>query len=259
MTEDKILTPESDPNAPRTCEGHGEPAPSLREPSPQVTDGVSSQSAPAPTEETGLPESQEPVALTVAVPTAVTMWNDTKIMNLSWRTAKMLSASALVPEHYRNSPENCLVAIDLANRLGLSPIMVMQNLYVVKGKPSWSGSFCAAAINGSGRFTPLEYCFVGLPGTDEHGCYALARRRGSGDVCRSETVTMKMAAREGWLNKPGSKWQTMPVQMMMYRAAAFFARAHCSDILLGIPTYEEVQDVSGYETVEKTTVTLDPQ
>ena len=100
-----------------------------------------------PTEE---PQNQEPLALSVAVPTAVTMWNDVKIMNMSFRTARMLSGSALVPDTYRNSPENCLVAIDLANRLGLSPLMVMQNLYVVKGKPSWSGSFCAAAINGSG-------------------------------------------------------------------------------------------------------------
>lgn len=203
------------------------------------------------------PQNQEPLALSVAVPTAVTMWNDVKIMNLSFRTAKMLSCSALVPDTYRGSPENCLVAIDLGNRLGLSPLMVMQNLYVVKGKPSWSGSFCAAAINGSGRFTPLEYVFVGEPGTPSHGCYAVATRRSNGSRCISDTVTMQMAQREGWLNKPGSKWQTMPVQMMMYRAAAFFARAHCSDVLLGIPTYEEVQDVRGYEVEEKTVISLD--
>ena len=201
------------------------------------------------------PVNQEPLALSVAVPTAVTMWNDVKIMNMSFRTARMLACSALVPDTYRNSPENCLVAIDLANRLGLSPLMVMQNLYVVKGKPSWSGSFCAAAVNGSGRFTPLEFIFVGEPGTDTHGCYAQAIRRSNGSRCVSDTVTMKMAKSEGWLNKSGSKWQTMPVQMMMYRAAAFFARIHCPDILLGIPTYEEVQDLHGADT-QPVTVTL---
>lgn len=201
----------------------------------------------APTQELPAEEihNQEPLALSVAVPTAVTMWNDVKIMNMSFRTARMLSCSALVPETYRNSPENCLVAIDLANRLGLSPMMVMQNLYIVKGKPSWSGSFCSAAVNGSGRFTPLEYIFVGTPGTDTHGCYARATRRSNGSQCVSDTVTIQMAKKEGWFNKSGSKWQTMPIQMMMYRAAAFFARVHCSDILLGIPTYEEVQDVHG--------------
>lgn len=205
-------------------------------------------------EETELPDSQEPVTLSVAVPTAVTMWNDPKLMNLSFRTARMLSVSALVPDAYKQSPENCLVAIDIANRMGVSPLMVMQNLYVVKGKPSWSGSFCAAAVNGCGRFSPLEYEFVGEEGQLSWGCYATAVRLSTGKRCRSETITMQMAKSEGWLNKPGSKWQTMPMQMMMYRAAAFFARAHCSDILLGLPTYEEVQDVKGYEDAGKQTV-----
>ena len=205
-------------------------------------------------EETELPAAQEPVTLQVAVPTAVTMWNDPKLMNMSVRTARMLSCSALVPDSYRQSPENCLVAIDISNRMGVSPLMVMQNLYVVKGKPSWSGSFCAAAINGCGRFSPLEYVFVGEQGKPSWGCYATAVRLSNGVRCQSDVITMDMAQMEGWLNKPGSKWKTMPRQMMMYRAAAFFARAHCSDILLGIPTKEEVQDVSGYEEEGKQTV-----
>lgn len=205
-------------------------------------------------EETELPAAQEPVTLQVAVPTAVTMWNDPKLMNMSFRTARMLSCSALVPDSYKQSPENCLVAIDIANRMGVSPLMVMQNLYVVKGKPSWSGSFCAAAINGCGRFSPLEYVFIGEQGKPSWGCYATAVRLSNGVRCQSDVITMDMAQMEGWLNKPGSKWKTMPRQMMMYRAAAFFARAHCSDILLGIPTKEEVQDVSGYEEEGKQTV-----
>lgn len=214
---------------------------------------------PAP-EDAEMPAAQEAVALSVAVPTAVSMWNDVKLMNMSFRTARMLSTSALVPDAYKQSPENCLVAIDIANRMGVSPLMVMQNLYVVKGKPSWSGSFCAAAINGSGRFSPIEYKFVGEPGQTTYGCYASAVRLSTGCRCDSETITMAMVKAEGWLDKPGSKWKTMPKQMMMYRAAAFFARAHCSDILLGLPTYEEVQDVKGYTDENKTTVvTLEKQ
>lgn len=221
--------------------------------SEEIKQGAAQVENPA-AEETELPEAQEPVTLSVAVPTAVTMWNDAKLMNMSFRTARMLSCSALVPDAYKQSPENCLVAIDIANRMGVSPLMVMQNLYVVKGKPSWSGSFCAAAINGSGRFTPLEYVFVGEPGQPTYGCYATAIRASNGVRCFSDTITMAMANAEGWLSKPGSKWKTMPVQMMMYRAAAFFARAHCSDILLGLPTYEEVQDVKGYTDENQTTV-----
>lgn len=216
------------------------------------------------TEEVGAPAPQEPLALSVAVPTAVSMWNDVKLMNMSFRTAKMLSSSALVPDAYRNSPENCLVAIDIANRIGLSPMMVMQNLYVVKGRPSWSGSFCAAAINGSGRFTPLEYVFVGEEGKDSWGCYATAVRLSTGRRCHSDVITIGMVRKEGWYSKKDkygnetSKWQSMPRQMMMYRSAAFFARAHCSDILLGYHTIEEIQDIKGYEEEKPATViTLD--
>lgn len=209
-------------------------------------------------EELNSEELQDQLSLApqAPVPGGLTMWNDRGMMNLSYRTAGMLSKSGLVPDNYRNSPENCLIAIDLANRQGLSPMMVMQNLYVVKGKPAWSGSFCAAAINGCGKFTPLEYVFVGEPRTLSEGCFARATRTANGSQCVSETVTMQMAQDEGWLNKPGSKWKTMPRQMMMYRAASFFARAHCPEVLLGIQTVEEVQDVRGHEEPEKTTTTI---
>lgn len=185
-----------------------------------------------------------------------TMWNDAKMMNMSFRTATMLAKSGIVPDSFRNSPENCLIAIDLGNRMDMSPLQVMQNLYVVKGKPAWSGSFCAGAIAGSGRFTPIEFCFVGQAGTPDFGCYVKSTRKSDGQVCRGTAVTMRMAKEEGWLDKPGSKWRTMPEQMMCYRAASFFAKAYCSDFLLGLPTLEEVQDVSGYESREKTVVTL---
>lgn len=208
-----------------------------------------------PDEKNAVQEQTEPMALVPAspVPGGLTMWNDTKLMNLAYRTAGMLSKSALVPDSYRNSPENCLIAIDLANRQGLSPMMVMQNLYVVKGKPAWSGSFCAAAINGCGKFTPLEYVFVDEGGG---GCFARATRLSSGSVCVSDTITMQMAKDEGWLDKSGSKWKTMPRQMMMYRAASFFARAHCPEVLLGIQTVEEVQDVKGWDTAAPATTTI---
>ena len=211
-----------------------------------------------PDEVVAAQEAAEATAVTTSsiVPGGLTMWNDTKLMNLAYRTAGMLSKSGLVPDNYRNSPENCLIAIDLANRQGLSPMMVMQNLYVVKGRPAWSGSFCAAAVNGCGKFSPLEYVFVGEHGTPSEGCFARATRLANGTQCVSETITLKMAKDEGWMDKGGSKWKTMPRQMMMYRAASFFARAHCPEVLLGIQTMEEVQDVRGYDEIQTAVTTV---
>jgi hypothetical protein len=184
-----------------------------------------------------------------------TMWNDPKLMGQSWKMADMLSKSGLVPNNYQNHPANCLIAIDIANRMNISPLMAMQNLYIVKGKPAWSGSFCVAAINGCGKFSPLSYVFVDNGGG---GCYAEATRLKDGKVCRSDTITMQMAKDEGWLNKDGSKWKTFPKQMMMYRAASFFARAFCPEILLGIQTADEIEDVKGQEPEKtKTVITLE--
>ena len=207
---------------------------------------------PAP-EETEMPAAQEAVALQVAVPTAVTMWNDENKMKQAFKMARFLATSDFIPEQYRNAPQNCIIAIDIANRMGIAPLMVMQNLYIVKGKPTWSGAFCVAAINGSGRFTPLDFVPVYDNGKVV-GYYARATRVSTGTVCQTEPITMAMASAEGWLNKPGSKWRTMPEQMMKYRAASFFARTYCPDILQGMPTYEEVQDVKGYTDENQTTV-----
>ena len=205
---------------------------------------------------TEIPEQAGLVPAAVA-PGGLTMWTDAKLMNLAFKQASMLSRSGLVPDQYKQSPENCLIAIDIGNRLGLSPMMVMQNLYIVKGKPAWSGSFCSAIVNGSARFSPLEFQFTGAAGSDDWGCRAIATRKSTGALCESEWVTIRMAKAEGWLSKGGSKWQTMPKQMMMYRAASFFAKAHCPDLLFGVPTREEVNDTFGYqEEGQRKTVVL---
>lgn len=193
--------------------------------------------------------AETPAAQNAYVPT---IWNDPALMKGAYAAAKYLASSDIVPEQtYRGKPANCLIAVDMANRMNVSPLMVMQNLYIVKGKPAWSGSFCVAAINGCGKFTPLE--FVKVP----DGCFARATRKATGEVCQGTTITMQMAKDEGWLQKTGSKWKTMPEQMMMYRAASFFARTFCPEALMGIQTIEEVQDVSGYdEAPQIETVTL---
>jgi len=52
-----------------------------------------------------------------------------------------------------------------------------------------------------------------------------------------------MAKAEGWLTKGGSKWRTMPEQMIRFRAASFWSRLYASDILLGMHTQEEAIDI----------------
>lgn len=158
-----------------------------------------------------------------------------------FKAAQTLCKAKIIPESYQGKVEDTAIAIDMANRMGVSPMMVMQSLYVVKGKPSWSGQACKAFLKS--KFDNVKTVFVGEKGTDERGCYIKATDA-DGDTLEGTTVTIKMAKNEGWYNKTGSKWQTMPEQMLAYRAAAFFARVHCPEILMGCQVEGESEDIT---------------
>ena len=182
---------------------------------------------------------------------------NTKLLNNIYKLAKMYSRSTMVPSNYQNNPDNCFVAVELAGRMNVSPIIVMQNLYIVRGRPSWSGQGCIALINGCGKFgKELEFVYTGEIGTMSRGCYAKTVRKSDGKELVGTEITMAMAEAEKWIGKTDSKWVSMPEQMLLYRAASFFARAYCPEILMGFSTADEAEDISP-EVQETTVLTLD--
>lgn len=165
--------------------------------------------------------------------------------------ATQLAKSDMIPTIYKNKPENCIIALELSNRLKLSPFLVMQNMYIVQGKPSWSSSFIISCINGSGRFAgPLKFEMD----AGRTKCRAYATEKISGEKLVGPLITMEMAQAEGWLGKNGSKWKTMPELMLRYRAAAFFGRLYCPEIINGMLTDDEAQDVRPLEDNDVTDV-----
>ena len=177
------------------------------------------------------------------------IYTSTQAFNNLFKIGNVLSKTQLVPDNYRNKPEDCTIAIDIANRSGMSPLSVMQNLYVVKGKPQWSGQACIAMIRASKEFEHVKPVMVGERGTDDWGCYFIAVDKSDGEVVTGTLVTIKMAKDEGWYDKPGSKWKSMPEQMLQYRAAAFFARVHMPNTLMGFQVEGEVEDISAPDKV----------
>ena len=198
-------------------------------------------------------QNKEQTALAVKEPTqnpnAVTMWNDAKLYNQSLSMAQTLSKSEIIPQSYKGKPADCLIAIDIANRLGLSPAIVMQNSQIVRGNFTWKGSACKAMIDGCGRYQKTRYVYVGEEGKDSYGCY-LEAIDNDGEIIKGVPVTIAMAKKEGWYNKDGSKWQTMSDLMLKYRAAAFFMRTECASIAMGFLTKEEVEDIYGKQTID---------
>lgn len=177
-----------------------------------------------------------------ALPMNGNPWSDPQAFVQLQRVSKAFAQSTLVPQNYQGKVADCMIAVEMANRMGISPVFVMQNLYVVKGKPSWAGQACMAMINACGRFRDVKHVYTGKKGTDERGCYVTAVRISDGEVVEGTEVTIAMAKAEGWTSN--SKWRNLPEQMLGYRAASFFARMYCPEALMGLQTAEEVEDVN---------------
>lgn len=173
----------------------------------------------------------------------VSVYSDVSLYNNALKMAEGLAKSDLIPDNYKGKPESCLIAIDVARQIGSrSPLFVMQNLFIVKGKPSWSGQYCDAIVRANFKKVKVDLSGEG----DERGCKVTAYDEND-NFCEGTRITIRMAKQEGWFNKTGSKWQTMPDLMLQYRAFAFFARIHCPDKLLGIHDEFENVDISKIE------------
>ena len=159
------------------------------------------------------------------------------------RVAKLFASSSIVPPQYQNNIPDCVIAVDMALRMGANPLMVCQNLYVVYGRPAWSAKFLIATLNQSGRFSALRYLFQGKPGNDDWGCKAVAVELSTGERIEGPLITIDLAKKEGWYDKKGSKWRTMPELMLRYRAASWFVNAFAPEIAMGLRTVEEEQDI----------------
>jgi hypothetical protein len=204
------------------------------------------------------------------------------------RVCGMFSSSELVPKMYQTSEvgkekavANCMIAVETAQRIGASPLMVMQNMYIVHGQPAWSAKFLTATVNGCGRYNSIKYKWENLgklgkveytdyeyknnrrvpvtkhfdaSGLDNWQCIAYTTEKGTNEKLDSIPVSLEMAIKEGWYTKSGSKWQTMPKLMLQYRSVTFWTRAYAPELSMGIRTEDEVKDIIDvpYEEVKET-------
>jgi hypothetical protein len=191
-----------------------------------------------PRQELAVPEPAEPGR-------AISAFSSGEAFGTAQRMAKALASSSLMPAAYQGNIPNTLIAIELASRIGCSVLMVAQNLDIIHGRPSWRATFLIATVNACGRFTPLRFRWQGTEGKADWGCRAVAKDRATGEECIGTLITMKLADSEGWTKKNGSKWLTMPEQMLIYRAASFWTRVYAPELSLGMHTTDETIDAYG--------------
>ena len=155
------------------------------------------------------------------------------------QAAEMLASSSMVPVTYQNNPGSCFIALNTALRLRMDPLMIMQNLYVVQNRPSWSGQFAIALVNICPKFSATWFEYRNEE--DFQKGVRMCAQLKTGQNVYGTWITPEMVKAEGW----GKKWQTMPEQMYKYRAAAFFARTNCPEALLGLSVEGEAEDMAG--------------
>lgn len=168
---------------------------------------------------------------------------DLQSFELMQRVAKGFASSSLVPKDYQGNVANTMIALSMAQRIGADPMAVMQQLYIVHGRPSWSSKFLIATFNACGRFTAMRFRFKGEEGSDDWACQAYATEKATGEEVNGSWVSIKLAKDEGWHGKNGSKWKTMPQQMLMYRAASFMVNIVAPELSMGLQTAEEAADI----------------
>ena len=161
--------------------------------------------------------------------------------------AKIVAASGLVPEHFKKYPQAVYTAVGLAKSMGEDPVHVMQNIYFVGGKPGWNSAFLLSrlrrtkTIRGTVRYD--------IEDTEKDGLTVRARciDAETGDEIVGPAATMRMAQDDGWVKN--KKYASMPEIMLRNRALAFLARYQYPDILAGLPTADELQDVQAAVSV----------
>lgn len=183
--------------------------------------------------------------------------------------AEYLSNSDMVPKEYQKKPANVLIALSMAERMRADPMMVMQNLVIIHGRPSWSSQFLIASVNNSGRFSPIKFeeaegeiqevkwdswynkqKTVKSETVKNDKCRAYATELSSDEIVYGPWISVEMAVKEGWYSKSGSKWKTLPQLMLQYRAAAFFVRTKAPEVSMGMHTEDEVRDMGKAEVIE---------
>ena len=193
------------------------------------------------------------------------VFNSIETFENSQRMAVALSKSSIIPKAYQGKVEDVLICMEMAHRTGTSVIMIMQNIDIIQGKPSWSSKYVISALNSCGRFTPLRFKYEKLgPKTVKYTetfwqsgskqvvkkelkinnvrCVAIAKDV-EGNEIEGPEVTIEMAVREGWWTKAGSKWPTMTKLMLSYRSAKFFGNLYAPDVLMGMQSADEVIDI----------------
>ncbi|HEY1244341.1 MAG TPA: recombinase RecT [Hyphomicrobiaceae bacterium] len=152
-----------------------------------------------------------------------------------WEQSQILARSKLVPTVFHQKPEDICVAIMHGLEVGLLPNQALASIAVINGRPTLWGDGMLAVVRGSGLVESFEETDDGQTAT------CAVKRRGEPRPTVRQ-FSLEDAKRAGLLGKQGP-WTQYPQRMRQMRARSWALRDGFADVLKGLYSAEEAQDI----------------
>jgi len=153
--------------------------------------------------------------------------------------ATVLASSNMLPKQFQEKPENVLVAMMWSKNIGIPAIQGMQYIAVVNGRPSLYGDGLLAVCMNSGLLLDIKEEFK--QEGDNFVAFCTVTRQGK-ETPVIGTFSVNDAKRAGLWGKAGP-WTQYPKRMLKMRARSFALRDAFPDVLSGMASAEEMEDV----------------
>ena len=151
----------------------------------------------------------------------------------AYKIAESFSQSQFCPKQYQGKPADVYLAMAYGAQIGLNPLLAVQNIAVVNGRPSVYGDAMTAIVMGHPETQAYEDGYK-ADGT----AYCKITRKGK-TVCRE--FSEAMARRAGLWGK--DIWAKYPERMLLWRAKGNAIRDLYADVLMGMWSVEEARDM----------------
>ena len=140
------------------------------------------------------------------------------------RYAQALASASLLPQAYRAKPANVLLAMEYGDALGIAPMVAIQTIHVIEGKPTASAQLIGALVRRAGHRLRVR--------GDALHAVAEITRADDPDYTFTSEWTLERAKGAGLLGK--NVWRQYPESMLKARAITEVARDACPEVLAGV-------------------------
>ena len=185
--------------------------------------------------------------------------NDLAVSNLMPQTqaekyemAGVLCKSGLIPRGL-DKPEKVFVALQWGHELGLTPMVAVNNIAVINGKPTLSADIMSAVVKRSPEYGGIKW----LEMSDKKAECEITRILPNGE---KETIvssfTIEDAKKAGLADR--DVWVKYPKRMLKHRCLSYGLKDMFPDMLAGLYDPEEMESVQSDKTAPTTERNVTP-